>query len=132
MSEPVFLGIADVLYIHEREIRVRGGSHGVRDEGLLASAVAMPQAGFGETYLHGDLFEMASAYAYHLVMNHPFIDGNKRTGLASALAFLDLNSFEIEMDPSALYDLIIGMCEGTVTKRQVADAFRDAAKPLAP
>lgn len=68
-----------------------GGSDGLRDANLLASTVAQPSATFGGSLLHEDLFAMAAAYLFHIVMNHPFIDGNKRTGLAAALVFLDIN-----------------------------------------
>ena len=80
--EPRFLSVADVLGFHEDQLANYGGAPGVRDMGLLESAVAMPMAGFGDQYLHADLFEMAAAYLYHIVCNHPFVDGNKRTGAA--------------------------------------------------
>ena len=127
---PVFLDSDDVLHIHEQMIALGGRSLGVRDAGMLESAVAMPQAGFGDEYLHANLFEMAAAYLFHITMNHPFIDGNKRTGLATALAFLDLNGLDIVMDQRATYDLVIGVCEGTVTKGALATVFRDHAVPL--
>lgn len=127
---PVFLDSDDVLHIHEQMIALGGRSLGVRDAGMLESAVAMPQAGFGDEYLHANLFEMAAAYLFHITMNHPFIDGNKRTGFASALAFLDLNGFEVVMDEGSAHDLVIGVCEGTVTKGALAVTFREHAVPL--
>jgi death-on-curing protein len=130
VNAPVFLTIEEVLHIHEREIARQGGSFGVRDIHLLESALAMPEAGFGQEYLHEDIFEMAAAYLFHVVMNHPFVDGNKRAGFAAALAFLDVNGVRIRMSQDAAYDLVIGVCEGTVTKRQVAAALRDNAEPL--
>lgn len=72
----------DVLRIHDRQIEVFGGSTGVRDLGLLESALAQPQATFGGELLHPTLPEQAAAYLYHLAKNHPFIDGNKRTAFA--------------------------------------------------
>lgn len=92
----------------------------------------MPQAGFGESYLHDDIFEMAAAYLFHIVMNHPFIDGNKRTGTHAALVFLADNGYSVELSQDAKYDLVIGVCEGTVTKKKLATAFRENAAPLEP
>jgi len=72
--------VASRLETHAFQIATYGGSYGVRDLGLLQSALAQPEAGFWDQYLHAEIFEMASAYLYHLVMNQPFIDGNKRVG----------------------------------------------------
>ena len=77
---PLFLDIHRVLQIHLDMIKTYGGDEGVRDLGLLQSAVAMPQASFDDELLHKDLCEMAAAYLYHITQNHPFVDGNKRTG----------------------------------------------------
>lgn len=81
--DPEYLTTEDVLEIHADQIERYGGSGGIRDRGLLEAAVAMPQASFDGQLLHGDLFEMAAAYLYHLVQNHPFVDGNKRAGTAA-------------------------------------------------
>lgn len=80
-----FLDLDRALRMHRSLIEAYGGSDGLRDAGLLESALAMPQASFDGQYLHADLFEMAAAYLYHIVQNHPFVDGNKRTGAASRL-----------------------------------------------
>ena len=74
--DPTFLTLDEVIEIHRDMIERYGGSFGIRDEGLLESAVAMPQAGFGEQYPHSSVFEMAAAYLFHIVKNHPFVDGN--------------------------------------------------------
>jgi len=84
-----FLALADVLTLHEMQIEQYGGSVGIRDQGLLESAVGQPQASFGGEYVHHGLYEMAAAYAFHIAENQPFVDGNKRTALAAALVFLD-------------------------------------------
>ena len=88
MAGPLFLSAGDVIEIHADQIQRYGGSLGIRDVGLLHSALGMPEAGFGDQYLHAGLFEMAAAYFYHIVQNHPFIDGNKRTGAMAAFVFL--------------------------------------------
>lgn len=125
---PRFLSVEEILELHERLVERFGGSHGLRDLGMLESAVAMPQAGFGEAYLHEDIFEMAAAYLFHIVMNHPFIDGNKRTGTHSALVFLADNGYAVTLSQDEKYDLVIGVCEGTVTKKALASAFRENAQ----
>lgn len=79
--EPIFLDVDEVLEIHASQLEVHGGSAGVRDRGLLESAVAQPRSSFGGDLAHESLFEMAAACLFRLVRNHPFIDGNKRTGL---------------------------------------------------
>ena len=91
---PIFLTLADVLEIHLYQLVHFGGSSGIRDLNLLKSAVAMPQMSFGGVMLHKDIYEMAAAYLFHLVENHPFIDGNKRTGAMAAIVFLDVNGVE--------------------------------------
>ena len=128
---PRFMSVEEVLELHDQLVERFGGSHGIRDIGMLESAVAMPQAGFGESYLHEDIFEMAAAYLFHVVMNHPFIDGNKRTGTHAALVFLADNGYAVTLSQDEKYDLVIGVCEGTVTKKQLAAAFRENEAPFA-
>lgn len=84
--EPRFLSISEVIEIHENEIKEAGGLSGIRDRNSLESAVAAPQASFGNDFLM-DLFEMAATYLNSIAMNHPFFDGNKRTALASSVTF---------------------------------------------
>jgi death-on-curing protein len=130
MRDPVFLCVDDVLHIHEHNIATRGGTLGIREIGLLESAIATPQASFGGEFLHCDLFEMAAAYLFHIVMDHPFIDGNKRAGFSSAIVFLDLNRVEATLSETEAYDLVIGVCEGLVSKQEIAAAFRKHARSL--
>src|SRR4051794_37935673 len=98
MATPDFLSLSEVLEIHANQIELYGGSLGIRDIGLLEAAVGQAQASFGEEFLHKDIYEMAAAYLYHLVQNHPFIDGNKRVGLASAVVFLEINGITLNED----------------------------------
>ena len=100
---PEFLDVEDVLELHRLQLQRFGGGDGVRDRGLLESAAAQPQSSFGGTYTHDGLFAMAAAYLFHIVQNHAFVDGNKRTGLLAALVFLDLNGISIDHDSEALY-----------------------------
>ena len=128
MSEIRFLSLENVLRIHESQFAQKGGSPGLRDIGLLELALAMPRAGFGGEYLHSDLFEMAAAYLFHIAKNHPFVDGNKRTALVSALVFLDLNGVRAEAPDRALEDLVVGVADGTVPKSAVAEFLRRHGK----
>jgi death on curing protein len=121
---PVFLSLAEVLEIHHDQIERYGGHAGLRDLGLLQSALAMPAAGFGGRYLHSDLLEMAAAYLFHIVQNHPFIDGNKRTGTVATIVFLALNGIELQADETQLEQLVIDVAKGKAGKSSVADFLR--------
>lgn len=122
--QPEFLDVGDVLQIHADQLERYGGPSGVRDLGLLESAVSMPRASHAGEFLHGDLFAMAAAYLFHITRNHPFLDGNKRTGAASALVLLDLHGIEMTASDDALHDLVIGVATGTVSKETVAHFLR--------
>ena len=123
-----FLDVDDVLAIHEIQVADHGGSIEIRDLGLLESAVAQPSMTFGGEFLHDGLFAMAAAYLFHIVMNHPFVDGNKRTGLHAALAFLKLNGVEAgEQDDERFYDATLAVIEGRMSKSELADFFAGVA-----
>ena len=124
----VFLTLDDILESHQNQIETYGGSHGIRDIGLLESAVAQPEAIFGGHYLHADIFEMAAAYLYHLVMNHPFVDGNKRVGLEASLIFLEINNESLIAIDDELVDLVLKTTAGQVGKREIAEFFRSHCK----
>ena len=126
---PQFLKIHRVLQIHESQIELFGGSSGIRDRGLLESALAMPQASFGGTYLHPDIHAMAAAYLFHIVSNHPFIDGNKRTGTAVALFFLKLNGIDPDIEDTALESLVLSVACGETNKDAIAAFFRKHCPP---
>ncbi len=119
-----FLSTEDALLLHADQIDLYGGEHGVRDAGLLDSAVAQPQAGFGGKHLHTDIYSMAAAYMFHIVKNHPFLDGNKRAGAVAALVFLDINGIEIDAPRGSLYDLTIEVATGQSGKAEIAEFFR--------
>ncbi len=123
-KEPTFLTLDEVLAIHAELVSRYGGSPGIRDLGLLESALAVPKASFGGEYLHGSLSEMAAAYLFHVVRNHPFVDGNKRAGLAAAIAFLGLNGQWLEADPVELGELVVAVAAGRATKADVAVALQ--------
>ncbi len=124
---PTFLSLSEVLRIHNDQIERYGGTPGIQDLNLLQSAIAMPMAGFKGRFLHNDLFEMAAAYLFHIVRNHPFIDGNKRTGIVCALVFLELNGIEIHASEDALVEMVTAVAEGRMKKDAVAKFFRKYA-----
>lgn len=124
MAEPRFLSVEDVIEIHADQIERYGGSLGVREVELLRSAIGMPEAGFGDQYLHTDLFEMAAAYLYHIVQNHPFIDGNKRTGAMAVFVFLMLNGFTLEAAESIFEEIVLKTAQGQIDKPAIAEFIR--------
>jgi death-on-curing protein len=124
-----FLTLDEVLAIHADQVQRYGGSGRLRDAGLLQSALAVPRATFDGAFLHQTTGEMAAAYLFHLVRNHPFIDGNKRTGLMAMLAFLGLNGLGFQADPDDLTDLVLGVAEGRVTKAEIAVFVQRQAQP---
>jgi death-on-curing protein len=123
MDEPVFLSRERVLLLHQLSLQEHGGLDGLRESGLLDSALVQPEATF--YYGHGDFAAIAAAYAFHLAQNQPFIDGNKRTAVTSALAFLELNGISTTAVTDAeLYDAMIGIAERRVDKAGLAEIFR--------
>ncbi len=108
-----YLTLEEVLEIHDHQVKTYGGSHGIRDRGLLESACAQPMMFFSDYERYKTLFEKAAAYAFFITKNHPFIDGNKRAGLHCALVFLYLNGVEIDISPEDLYREIMALAEGT-------------------
>jgi death-on-curing protein len=126
--EPEFLGIEEILQIHQDHITRDVGSPGVRDLGLLQSAVAMPMAQFGGEYLHRDLFEMAAAYLFHIVQNHPFVDANKRTGAATADIFLTLNGIDLCAEEKAFESIVLSVAEGKTDKSKLTQFLRESSQ----
>jgi death-on-curing protein len=117
---PAFLSLDEVLALHADQISRYGGEIGIRDLALLQSALAMPQAVFAGQWLHPSIPEMAAAYLFHVVRNHPFVDGNKRAGLICSIAFLGLNDLELVASPEQLLEIVLGVAEGRTDKAQVA------------
>jgi len=117
--DPRFLTLDETLSLHAEQIRLFGGSSGIRDIGLLQSAMGSVEATFGGAFLHETIFSMAATYLYGICRNHSFIDGNKRTAVGAALIFLELNGVEVDAAEDAFYDLVIGVAEGRVSKASV-------------
>ncbi len=119
---------ATILVFHENQIQNYGGSQGIRDDGLLESALAQPQQSFGGKYVHETIFEMAAAYGYNLCKNHPFIDGNKRIALVAMYTFLFVNGWIINADKKALYVIIISLASGKMDKKELAEFLEKNSK----
>lgn len=123
----VYLTLEDALHLHAEQIRLYGGAAGVRDEGLLISALLRPQTGY-----YGDLIEEAAALWESLAMNHAFVDGNKRVAFASLLVFLELNGLTLTAEPDDVISFIYGNLEAGTFRKDVIDAWlRDNTGPFA-
>jgi death-on-curing protein len=126
---PRFLTLEDVLFLHQDQIERYGGMAGLRDLGLLDSALATPAATFAGSHLHESLPHMAAAYVFHIAKNHPFLDGNKRTALAAAIAFLGLNGWILDADPDELAAVVLAVADGTASKSALTVFFEGHARP---
>lgn len=124
-KESAFLTVDTVLVIHRRMIEEFGGDDGLRDRGLLESAVAMPRQQFGGDYLHPGLAEQAAAHLYHLCCNHAFLDGNKRTALAAAEFFILFNQAQLHATNDELVEVTLGVADGSVHKEALTAFFRE-------
>ena len=126
MNEPNFLTLDGVLRIHARSLAEYGGSDGVRDPGLVQSALASAKNIL--YYANGDLFDVAAGYAFHLAEAQAFIDGNKRTAVVAALVFLARNGVYARPSTWELYSAMIDVAEKKKTKADLAEMFRRCAK----
>lgn len=124
MSGFRFLTISNVLEVHTEQLDLYGGKSGLRDKLLLESALAAPQSGMDGEYFHTDIAAMAGAYLFHIVLNHPFIDGNKRTGLACAYLFLAINGYDLDCDPDELANMVLSVISGELNKEGIATFMR--------
>lgn len=123
---PRFLSVDDVIALHVDQIDEFGGEHGVKSMDLLESAVSQPRAALYEQYLHEDLPAMAAAYLFHIVQNHAFHDGNKRTGLAAALVFLEINGMTLEESSTErLYEATLAVAQSRMKKPQLTQLLSD-------
>jgi len=114
------LSLEDILQLHEMVLEHSGGLNGVRDLGLLESAIGAVVAEFDNVALHRTLYMKAAAYAYHIAQNQPFFDGNKRTGLLAALVFLDINGVIVDDPNEQLYFAMIAIAQREMSKEGFA------------
>ncbi len=122
------LSVEIVREIHAEAIAAFGGSDGIRDQALLESAVAAPQASFGGKSPYKDLIEVAAAYLFYLCRNHPFIDGNKRTALGACLVFLRLNGAKPAADCSDWEDLTLAVAASVIDRDETTEKLRALVK----
>ena len=115
-----YLTVNEVLLLHARLIQRTGGSRGLRDMGLLESAVARPRAAFAGADLYPDLWSKAAALMHSLALNHPFVDGNKRVALTAAGVFLDLNEYRMNASNQEVVDLILSVIAGELDIEAIA------------
>ena len=118
-----------VLAMHKRQIAEHGGADGLRDEGLLLSALARPENlnAYGENV---DLAALAASYAFGIAKNHPFLDGNKRTALVVAVTFLNLNGYDFDASSEETYTMFLGLAEGSISEDDLAVWFRNQLRQL--
>lgn len=126
MKQPVWLEREDYLAIHEMMLAKHGGLAGVRNEGMLASALAKPQNRFA--YESPTLATLAASYAAGIVLNHPFIDGNKRTGFMLAATFLDVNGVELTASEESVVEHTLGLAAGTIKEAAYADWLKENSR----
>lgn len=127
----VYLKPAQVLFIHARLIAETGGSPGVRDVGLLEAAVARPQATFGGEELYPDLFGKAAALMSSLILNHPFVDGNKRAGITATAMFLRLNGYALTVTNDELERFTLEVASDNPPLASIAAWLAEGSKPIA-
>lgn len=116
----MFLSVEEVIQIHDDLVSAYGGLHGIRDMGLLISAIEMPKAMMFGEYLHESIFDKAAAYLFHIVCNHAFIDGNKRTGAAVTLIFLFQNGNEVKYNMIDFEEMVCNVAQGNLLKEQIS------------
>jgi death-on-curing protein len=128
MSEPEWLDINIVLDFHAEQLALFGGAEGIRDRGLLESALARPVNKFADG--EKNLAVLAAAYSFGIARNHPFIDGNKRTALASIIVFLGLNGIDLDAPQEAATAIMLSLAGGEITEEILARWIADHSGPL--
>lgn len=125
-----FLTLIEVLELHHKVIELSGGAFGIRDVGLLESAIAQPRMTFGGEDLYPSLLEKAAALGFSIIMNHPFVDGNKRTGHAATETFLVLNGIEINASVDEQERLVLAIAAGELGREPFVEWLkRNTAAP---
>jgi len=119
-----------VLLVHADLIRRYGGQAGIRDRGLLSSALAQPQTTSSGKFLHKAIFDKAAAYGFHVCRNHPFVDGNKRVAFVLMDIFLRRNGYELAAYEDEAYVTMMALADGRLTKLQLAAWLKDKSKPV--
>lgn len=123
MHEPVWMNLSDAMVAHDLELAVHGGAIGVRDQGMLESALARPRNIWACAERPPHLTKLAAAYAFEVSSNHPFLDGNKRTALVVSFAFLDVNGLEVTASQEDTCLTILALAAGEVSEVELAQWF---------
>jgi death-on-curing protein len=123
MSEPFWLSSQMIVAIHDEQLTIHGGAAGLRDEGMLASALDRPRNKW--TYDQAEMPELAAAHAFGIARNHPFIDGNKRTALLALYTFLGVNGVEFDVPEAEAASIILSLAAGEVSEESLARWIRD-------
>lgn len=121
MKDYIFLDFDRIVQLNRLAVKTFGGSDGVRDRGLIESAIYQPQESFAEQYLHETIYQMAAAYYYHISESQGFSDGNKRTGFLALFAFLKLNGCDLTIPDDYLWPILLEVASGTKSKGELAD-----------
>jgi death-on-curing protein len=124
----IYLYPKQILYLYQQIMEQSGGSIGLRDEGLLESAVYRPQATFGGQDLYPDLFSKAAALGHSLISNHPFVDGNKRVGFEAIRLLLRLNGYDLHASQEAEYAFVIKIAKGKLTEQKIGDWLKQHSR----
>jgi death-on-curing protein len=122
MSEPIWIEDDLVLAIHDRQLAEHGGAEGLRENSLLQSALARPLNHIA--YASSDIIELAAKYTAGIVQNHPFVDGNKRTGFVIGVLFLELNGYQFTASEEAAAQAILGLAAGTLDEKSFCEFMR--------
>lgn len=115
-----FLSLPEITRLHLDQISTFGGTNGIRDLNSLKSALHTPKATYDGQFLHPTVYEMASAYLFHIVKNHPFIDGNKRTGTMAMLVFLAINNYDFDAPNKDFLETVLQVAQGKLNKSELA------------
>lgn len=120
----IFLSVEEVIQIHDDLVSAYGGSHGIRDMGLLMSAIEMPKAMMFGEFLHESIYDKAAAYLFHIVCNHAFLDGNKRTGAAVSLVFLIQNGIKVKYNLNDFEEMVCKVSQSQMNKIQISEYLK--------
>jgi len=125
MKDYIFLDFDRIVQLNRLAVKTFGGSDGIRDKGLIESAICQPQAAFGGQFLHESIYQMAAAYYFHISENQGFSDGNKRTGFLALFSFLKLNGCDLTIPDDYLWPILLEVANGKRSKDDLAVFLSD-------
>lgn len=125
MRDYIFLDFDRIVHLNKLAVKTFGGTDGIRDKGLIESAIYQPQATFGGQFLHKSIYQMAAAYYYHISQSQGFLDGNKRTGFLALFAFLKINGCDLTIPDDYLWPVLLEVASDNKSKGELADFLTD-------